>query len=356
MQYLVGHNMSDVLFSELPGKQGDIGVITLNRPKALNALSHTMVVAMLQQIKRWSEASHIKAIVIKADEGKAFCAGGDIRYVYEHRNNQDISAFFGDEYRLNSAIFHCPKPYIALLDGITMGGGAGISIHGSHRVATEKLLFAMPETGIGFFPDIGSSYFLSRLPKKIGFYLGLTGARIDCQDCLALGLVTHLIAQDKQQAVLHALAETEFHQDAFVAVDHVLQKFTLSARYSQLMLQQEIIANAFAKNSVEDILSTLKNNADDWSQIIAEILLTRSPTSLKVTLQELQLGATLDFDACIQMEYRIANRFLMSHDFFEGIRAVVVDKDQNPHWQPKTLAEVRINEIQPYFAPLKNPL
>src|SRR3990167_4221018 len=190
-------NTQDILFEELVGHEGNIGLVTLNRPKALNALTHSMILSLDKQLTLWEEQENIKAIVITAVEGRAFCAGGDIRFTYEKwdYNDGSLPLYFRDEYRLNRRIFHYSKPYIALLDGITMGGGVGISIHGSHRVATENLVFAMPETGIGFFPDVGGTYFLPRLPDKFGYYLGITGARIDCYDCCALGLTQHFVSR-----------------------------------------------------------------------------------------------------------------------------------------------------------------
>src|SRR3989338_2126316 len=193
----------EVLFEEIAGQGGHLGVITLNRPQILNSLNQTMIDAMYAQLNKWAIAPDIKAVVIRAAPGRAFCAGGDLRFTYERFKNKDplLSTFFRDEYQLNRLIYHFPKPYIALLDGITMGGGVGISIHGSHRVATENLLFAMPETGIGFFPDVGGTYFLPRLPGRIGYYLGLTGARIKTDDCVTLGISQHKVTRDKLSAL-----------------------------------------------------------------------------------------------------------------------------------------------------------
>src|SRR3990167_2553754 len=215
--------MDYICFADLPGREGNLGVITLNRPKALNALNHNMLLAMHEALQRWADDREIKAVVVRAAPGRAFCAGGDLRWVYErHLANESYLQFFKDEYQLNSAIYHYPKPYIAFLDGITMGGGAGISINGSHCVATEQLLFAMPETGIGFFPDVGGTYFLSHLPGKLGWYLGLTGARIGCDDCVAAGLVQHKVQEAAWPAVVDQLLLQPFGLDPDEAVTKIL--------------------------------------------------------------------------------------------------------------------------------------
>jgi len=344
---------TDVLFSEMEGEGGNLGVITLNRPSVLNSLNHDMVLAMDAQLRVWSKANHIKAIVIKAAEGRAFCAGGDIRLTYERMLTKDprSTEFFHDEYQLNRLIFHYPKPYIALLDGITMGGGVGISIHGSHRVATERLLFAMPETGIGFFPDVGGTYFLPRLPHNIGIYLGLTGARINSADCVAIGLATHYVKQASLPNILAALAQQDLSKDAKATVSHVLTEFHAEPEASQLMSHAQAISKIFYADSLQDILQNLQNNSSAFTQDTLKMLTKKSPIALVVTLAALKQGAYLKFDECMKLEFRLVSRFLSSHDFAEGIRAVIIDKDQTPKWQPKTLAEIDEKEIAEYFKP-----
>src|SRR3990167_5470139 len=217
-------NTSDILFDTIQGDAGQIGIITLNRPQALNALNHTMITKLYQSLECWKADPHIQAVIIRASEGRAFCAGGDLRAVYEgHRTPQPLAAFFQDEYALNRLIFHYPKPYIALLDGITIGGGAGISIHGTYRIATKRLTFAMPETGIGFFTDVGGTYFLSHLPQHIGFYLGLTGARLNSDDCVELGLAQCQIAASSIPFLIQQIAAHDFTQP----LDQLLQTMTL---------------------------------------------------------------------------------------------------------------------------------
>lgn len=340
---------SEVIFEEMPGENGNLGIITLNRPKVLNALNHPMFTAIDKQLIQWEQQENIKAVVIRAVEGRAFCAGGDIRHAHERKraNDDNLTEFFGDEYRMNARIHHFPKPYIALLDGITMGGGVGVSIHGSHRVGTDRLVFALPETGIGFYPDVGTTYYLARFPHKIGFYLGLTGAKISFADCYALGIVHEIVARESLTHIIAALAETSLpnHQ----VVTDILKPFGQSVPASELLQHQEDIAECFSKATVEEIVEALEKNTSAWCQQTAAVIKTKSPTSLKVTLAALQKAQTLDFDECMAMEFRLTCHFIEGHDFFEGIRAVIIDKDQQPQWKPSTLSQVATQDVARYF-------
>ena len=352
-------NTQSVLFEEMPGAAGNLGVITLNRPDVLNSLNHDMITAMHPKLSEWAAASEIKAVVIRAVPGRAFCAGGDIRQVYEHarHNNPAMTEFFQKEYQLNRAIFHFPKPYIALLDGITMGGGVGLSLHGSHRVATERLMFAMPETGIGFFPDVGGTYFLPRLPAATGYYLGLTGARLKADDCTTLGLSTHKISESALPDVLQSLCDTAFQADARQSVSTILEQFSSApSTETDLCKAQVELQHCFQAATIEDIMQRLRASSMPLCQDAYTQLQKKSPTSLKVTLQALNNGKNLNFDACMRQEFRLVSRFLLAHDFIEGIRAVIVDKDQSPVWQPSTLAEVADSSVEQYFAPLSKEL
>lgn len=346
---------SDVLFEEVFGIDGSLGVITLNRPQVLNSLNLNIIHAMSEKLKLWSSDAAIKAVVIKAAEGRAFCAGGDLRLTYERMLQRDpaMTEFFNLEYQLNRLIFHYPKPYIALLDGITMGGGVGISIHGSHRVATDKLLFAMPETGIGFFPDVGGTYFLPRLRGNIGLYLGLTGARIASDDSVALGLAQYKVASDALPTLIETLAKTSLSSNPKSVVSNVIDNFKLPVGKSQYLEQQEVIDACFAGTTVEDILETCEKSSNEICKQAAAMMLKKSPTSLKVTLRALHNGAHTDFDHCMRQEFRLVNRFLTEHDFIEGIRAVIIDKDQKPVWQPAELKDVSSEMVEMYFEPLK---
>lgn len=347
-------HFSDILFEEIPGKNGHLGLITLNRPLALNALNHVMFVELDKHLKVWESNSAIKAVVIRAVEGRAFCAGGDIRYAYEHRTDPTLPHFFRDEYRLNLRIHHYPKPYIALLDGITMGGGAGISMHGSHRIGTERLVFAMPETGIGFYPDVGATYVLARLPYKMGFYLGLTGVKISYSDCLTLGIVQEIVDSHSLNAIIAALADNELSDED--AVTKILSMFAIRTPESELLQHKNEIDTCFSQKTIEEIILALDNQSSEWCQQTANIIKSKSPTSLKVTLHALQKALHLNFDEAMKMEYGLTTHFLQSNDFFEGVRAVVIDKDQKPKWQPASLKEVTDQEIKKYFMPLTEEL
>jgi enoyl-CoA hydratase len=228
-----------------------------------------------------------------------------------------------------------------------MGGGAGISIHGSHRVGTKNLVFAMPETGIGFYPDVGTTYYLARFPHKIGIYLGLTGVKISYADCLALGIVQEIVEPESLDQIVSALRETIITDNN--SVTKILKLFSTPVSHSELLQHQQEIEACFAKNTVEDIIKTLENYGSEWCQQTAKLLSTKSPTSLKVTLMALQKASHLTFDECMQMEYGLTCHFIKKHDFFEGIRAVIIDKDQNPHWHPITLQQTTEQEIEEYF-------
>ncbi len=349
----------DILFEELEGAGGNLGVMTLNRPAVLNSLNYDMIAAMHLKLNAWAESSAIKAVVIRAAEGRAFCAGGDIRVVYERarHHNPLMTEFFYHEYNLNRCIHHYPKPYIALLDGITMGGGVGVSIHGSHRVATDKVLFAMPETGIGFFPDVGGTYFLPRLPSALGYYLGLTGARLKIDDCMALGITTHHVSQQSLSEIIRVLQESAFEGDAKQFVSTLLAPFSIANNnQTELQLAQADLQTCFSHNSIDAILAATQSSSNPVCREAAAMLEKKSPTSLKVTLQALTNGKNMSFDACMQQEFRLVTRFLLAHDFIEGIRAAIIDKDQKPVWKPDTLNAVSSAVVDDYFAPLQREL
>jgi enoyl-CoA hydratase len=350
-------SFEDVLSEVMPGKHGNLGILTLNRPNVLNSLNHEMINFIHAQLVKWKSVADIKAVIIRAAEGRAFCAGGDLRSTY-HLFDTDkslLQQFFYDEYQLNRCIYHYPKPFIAILDGITMGGGAGISIHGSHRIATERLLFAMPETGIGFFPDIGGTYFLPRLPGKLGYYLGLIGARINSDDCTALGITQCKIEVTAVTEFILTLVNEDLGLNPKEAVSQLLRHFSLPVK-SPLMTTSTELDNCFAADSIESIIDCLAQSAEPLCQEAYHAILKKSPTSLKVTLQALMQGSLLDFDACMQQEYRLTSHFILGHDFREGIRAVIIDKDQSPVWQPASLNGVYEKDVQNYFTPIEREL
>jgi enoyl-CoA hydratase len=327
-------------------REGGVGHITLNRPLALNALTREMCVSMLEALRTWAHDPAIRVCVIDAVPGRAFCAGGDIRAIYEMGKRGDGSAqgFFTTEYRLNMAVKHFPKPYVALIGGIVMGGGVGVSIHGSHRVVTENALFAMPETAIGLFPDVGGTYALPRLPGEIGMYLALTGARLPPADICYANIATHFVPAGKLAKVAQGLIRDE-------APDRLLESLASDPGPPPLATHRDAIDRAFAGSSVEAVMESLKLEGE-WGAETAALLAARSPTSLKLTFRAMREGLRLDFDSCMRMEYRLTMRALEGHDLYEGVRAAVIDKDQRPRWQPSSLNGVSEGEIARYFEPL----
>jgi enoyl-CoA hydratase/carnithine racemase len=332
----------DILFR----REGHLGRITLNRPKALNALTHRMCTAMSDQLRLWKGDSSIAAVAVDAVAGRAFCAGGDIRAISEMGKRRDGSAaqFFADEYRLNAAVKHLGKPYIALIGGIAFGGGVGISIHGSHRVVNENALFAMPETAIGLFPDVGGTYALPRLPGELGMYLALTGTRLGPADMRYAKIATHYVTHARFGEIVQRLS---YGEDP----DGILLGIAAEPGPPLLASNRPGIDRAFAQDSVEAILQALGEEGE-WGRQAQDLLGLRSPTSLKLTYRAMREGRNLDFDSCMRMEYRLTLRALDGHDFYEGVRAAVIDKDQRPIWQPRLLSEVQDADIDRYFASL----
>jgi enoyl-CoA hydratase len=333
----------DVLFE----RRGALGLITLNRPKALNALTHEMCLGMKAQLDEWAHEDAVKTVAIRGAGDRAFCAGGDIRALYDSGKAGTPYAldFYRDEYILNATIKHFPKPYVALIHGIVMGGGVGVSVHGSHRVANETVTFAMPETGIGLFPDVGGSYFLPRLPGEIGMYLALTGERLKTADCVYAGIATHFVPARATEELTATLEEG-------TAPDLVLQSFAGNTATAPLADIREGIDRCFSEDSLDGVMMALESDGSDWAKATLATLAKKSPTSLKVTFRQIREGARLSFDDCMRMEFRMVNRIVAGHDFYEGVRAVILDKDNAPNWQPADLAHVADADIAAYFAPL----
>lgn len=327
---------------------GKAGVVTLTRTKALNALTENMVHALAAALEAWEKDDAIRCVLVKA-EGRAFCAGGDIMNVYgAGKEGNVLVGFFADEYRMNAQLARFPKPYVALIDGIVMGGGVGISVHGSHRVMTGNAIVAMPEVGIGFFPDVGGSHALSRLPGSFGMYMALTGNRVRQGDALAVGLATHAIDAESQQALIEALTTSG-------DVDEVLRKFSVVAAPQTDAATFDAIARHFSKDTLDEVLESLKKDAergDDFAAATLSTMLSRSPTSLRVTWRQIREGSALSMDECMRMEFRVLNRMLTGKDFYEGIRAALIDKGSTPVWDPASLDEVGEADVDAYFAPL----
>lgn len=340
----------DILFE----RRGAAGIVTLNRPKALNAVTHAMVLALRAQLDQWADDPAVTRVVIAAAGERAFSAGGDIRALYDlgkaGRHNEALQ-FWRDEYPLNVVIKNYRKPYVALIDGIAMGGGVGVSVHGSHRVAGDRFSFAMPEVGIGFFPDVGATWFLPRLPGELGTYYALTGERSGVADAVASGIATHRIPSARFAALLDGLTGT-------VSVDAILAAFAEPAEQGALMRQRALIDRLFVGDMVENILAAVEGEASsgsadaEWAAKISAIMRAKSPLSLKLALAQVRRGKTWDFETCMRMEFRIVSRVIHGHDFYEGVRAVIVDKDNKPHWRPTTLPDVSEQEVERHFAPL----
>jgi enoyl-CoA hydratase len=333
-------------------RRGAAGIVTLNRPKALNALTRNMIRQLRAALDGWRNDPAVTRVVITADGGRAFSAGGDLREIYDAgRAGRQAEAlgFFREEYELNAAIKCYPKPYVALIDGIVMGGGVGVSIHGSHRVAGERFLFAMPEVGIGFFPDVGGTWFLPRLSGEVGTYCALTGERLATADAVRAGVATHHVPAERHAELLDALAGT-------VSVDATLAAFSDAAGEGSVAKRREAIDRLFAGPRVEDILARLDGEASaggvdtEWAKATAATIRTKAPMSLKIALAQIRRGATWTFAQCMQAEFRIVSRVLRGHDFYEGVRAVIVDKDNQPRWRPSQLEDVDATQVERHFA------
>jgi enoyl-CoA hydratase len=331
-------------------RHGVAGIITLARPAALNAVTLAMVRALAAQLEAWRHDGAVSRVILSA-EGRAFSAGGDLRQIYEAgragRQYESI-AFWREEYALNAAIKRYPKPYVALIDGIVMGGGVGVSVHGSHRVAGDRFQFAMPEVGIGFFPDVGATWFLPRLPGELGTYCALTAERLRADDAVAAGVATHRVRSARLPELIDALVGT-------VPVDAVLAAFAEPAGAGPVGQLRGLIDRHFAAEKVEDILARLDAGeapAPAWAATIR----TKAPLSLKIALAQMRRGPHWSFDDCMRAEFRIVSRIVHGENFYEGIRAVIIDKDNAPRWRPATLSDVTAAEVERHFAPLDREL
>ncbi len=336
----------------LARREGAAGILILNRPKALNALTHGMVKGMRQALADWAADPAVTRVIVKGAGERAFCAGGDIRQMHDlgkaGRQHESL-AFWREEYILNREIKRYPKPYVALIDGIVMGGGVGVSLHGSHRVAGEKFNFAMPEVGIGFFPDVGATYALPRLLFNSGTYLALTGQRIGRADAVALGLATHGVASP-------AMAGVEAELIAGKDVDAVLSAHAAPAEASPVAANRAAIERAFAGDSVAAILEALDRDGGDFAKAAAATMRTKSPTSMAIALEQMRVGAAMSFEEAMTTEMRIVTRIAFATEFYEGVRALIVDKDQKPKWSPASVDAVHPAAVATYFAPLPNDL
>ena len=345
----------DILF----GREGGLATVTLNRPQALNAFTLDMYRRFDPMLRAWADDQGVKAVLIRGAGDRAFCAGGDVRAIYEAGRGISgdrllTSVFFREEYELIRRIHRYPKPYVALIDGITMGGGAGVSVNGAFRVATERTMLAMPETGIGLFPDVGATRFLNLCPGRIGRYLGLTGARVGAADALYCGFATHFLPRERLDALVAAFARADGGEPR----TELLAGFAADPGPAPIRARQPAIDRCFAGDTVEAILAALEREAAgggadaEWAAETHAGLLTKSPTSLKITLRQLIRGRGFTIEDALALEYRLTQHVMAGHDFYEGVRAVLVDKDQRPRWDPPTLAAVDEALVEAYFAPL----
>jgi enoyl-CoA hydratase len=324
--------------------EGCAGRLTLNRPQALHALNTEMCLLMTQALLAWREDPAVALVVIDHAGERGFCAGGDIRMLAESgaADGAQARAFFHAEYRLNHLIHAYPKPYVAIMDGVTMGGGVGVSVHGSARIATERTVFAMPETGIGLFPDVGGGWFLPRLGGETGVWLAITGARIKGEAALSIGVATHFSPSGQIDALKARLCS-----EGLAALE------ALATQGPPLPHPEAAIAALFGHDSVEAIMAALGADGGDWAQAQLATLASKSPQTLKVALRQLRAGrAMARFEDVMAMEYRIGARVVGLHDFQEGVRAVILDKDNAPRWSPDTLAGVSHSLLDAIFAPL----
>ncbi len=329
--------------------EGAVGRITLNRPQALHALTTAMCAAMIEALLAWRSDAAVQAVLIDHSGERGFCAGGDIRMLAESGagDGAEARAFFFTEYRLNHLLFTYAKPVVVVMDGVTMGGGVGLSLPARFRIATERTTFAMPETGIGLFPDVGGGWHLPRLPGKTGLWLALTGARVKAADCLALGIATDFERSENLDSVKAAIVADP------AGVESILAETDADPGQAPLAARRDDIDRLFGGHSVESIFEALEGHGGDWANAQLEVLKTKSPQTMKVAFRQLHEGKRLrDFADNMRMEYRIGARVVQRHDFLEGVRAVIVDKDNAPRWNPAALAGVTEAVLDAIFAPL----
>ncbi len=328
----------EVLFE----KRGRLGVVTLNRPKAVNALTEPMVVAMREQLEAWADDDDVQTVLVRGAGDRGLCAGGDIVAIYDDmlRGGNITANFWAAEYRLNLLISRYPKPYVAFMDGLVLGGGVGVSAHGSVRVVTERTRTGMPETTIGFAPDVGGTLLLSGSPGESGTHAALTATHLDGADALFLGLADHFVPSEQLDALAAALEDE--------AAETAVGRFAEQAPPSALATQQRWIDECYAADDAEEIVARLRSAGGEAAQA-AETIEAKSPTSVKVTLEALRRARGLSLAEVLDQDYRVGLHCLRGPDFREGIRAQVVDKDRNPQWRPATLSEVTDDDVARYF-------
>jgi len=331
--------------------ENGIGLITLNRPKAINSLTHPMVTALSKLLTDWEHDDNVRAVVLSGAGERGLCAGGDIVVIYHsaQADGSEARQFWYDEYLLNAQIGRFSKPYVALMDGFVMGGGVGVSAHGSVRVVTDTTKMAMPEVGIGFIPDVGGTFILSHAPGLLGHHAALTGAQFDGADAITLGFADDFVPHDQLPSFKDAIVADGIHA--------ALAAHTQEPPSSQLLAQRDWIDHCYAGNTVEDIVAALRGHDAGPANDAANLIASRSPISVSVALEAIRRAAKLDtLEDVLRQEYRTSVGALRSHDLVEGIRAQVIDKDRNPKWSPASLAAVTIADVEAYFAPADREL
>jgi enoyl-CoA hydratase len=325
--------------------RGCVGVITLNRPKVLNSLNTAMLQAMYQQLRHWADDPSVATVVV-CGAGPSFCAGGDVRAVWEHRGDDCfMDEVYRIEYILDEYINRYPKPYVALMTGITMGGGCGISVHGAFRVVTETTTLAMPEVQIGLYPDVAGSYFLSRCPGWIGLYMGLAGARLNAADTLYTGIASHCVYSCDLSRLVERLAAGE-------AVESSLAKLYAPPPEGTIERLRPSIDECFGRDSVRSIVAALNEHGEPWAKQALDNIRASSPTSLEIAFRAIREGRGKNLRDCLIADFRIAQRLMKQNDYFEGVRALIIDKDRKPRWNPSVLEDVSQAARDAYFAPL----
>jgi enoyl-CoA hydratase len=328
-----------------------VGFVTLNRPKALNSLTQSMVNELSAALTRWEQDKAVRAVVLSGAGEHGLCAGGDVVAVYHSARADGVAArrFWYDEYLLNSKIGRFPKPYVSLMDGIVMGGGVGVGAHANTRVVTDTSKVAMPEVGIGFIPDVGGAYLLSRAPGSLGLHMALTGVPFSGADAIALGFADHYVPHDKLDKFSRAIGTD--------GVERALAIHAVEPPTSNLAAQRDWIDECYAGDTVADIVAALRSHHSGPAQDAANVIATRSPIALSVTLEAVRRAADLDtLEDVLTQDYRVSSASLRSHDLVEGIRAQLVDKDRNPRWSPASLTDISASDVDAYFAPVDDDL
>ena len=348
------NNQSEVIVE----RRGTAGLIRLNRPKALNSLTIPMVRTIAAALDEFAGDQAVASVLVMGEGERGFCAGGDIRAIHLSGRSGDglAETFWREEFRLNHRIASYPKPYVALMDGITMGGGVGLSSHGRHRIVTERTRLAMPETGIGYFPDVGATWLLPRTPGESGTWMALTGLDINASDAIYTGLADVYMSSSRLEEAVHRLTNLSAGSSSD-DVDAVLRDLSEQVDEGRLQANAAMIDRAFHFNRVEDIASALAAEEGEFAAETRRVMLTRSPTSLKLALRLLRAGRqSRTLGECLARELGACMHVLHGPDFYEGVRAAVIDKDRNPKWSPPTIALVNDEMIGRFFEPAKPPL